>query len=112
MTKALSPVCRSEVRRVMHARAASVSLDPRVFERCLSDLANVCEVEEEEGGADEEEEDAFEEVGEVASAKHKVKKPTAERVKGSSGLACLQDNYKVLSVCQVAAYCACVCNVI
>ncbi|CAL8082408.1 unnamed protein product [Calicophoron daubneyi] len=87
----LTPHCQDEVLRVVHDKAASVALEPRVFEVCLADLAAHCDTEY--GDDDDEEEDDDSE-NEFGNKKIPVRRPHSR--KGASGMACLQDNLNAL----------------
>ncbi|CAH8573181.1 unnamed protein product [Dicrocoelium dendriticum] len=107
MSNMISRSCQVEVLRVVHLRAASVSLDPRVFEVCLADLAS-CDDEDleyDDSGEDDDEDDEEEEdypedsefdFGKLRRLPSRRKGHARVQRKGSSGLACLQDHLDTL----------------
>ncbi|KAF8562076.1 hypothetical protein P879_06805 [Paragonimus westermani] len=105
-TGVLSEKCHTEVMRLVHVRAASVALDPRVFQVCLADLASCNEEDGEEEEEDfEEDEDFPEEIelfagsrsrGLMKQARPVPRLPVKKRKEGSSGLLCLQQRLETL----------------
>ncbi|KAG5448403.1 glycogenin glucosyltransferase glg1 [Clonorchis sinensis] len=88
-TPVLSEACNVQVMRIVHIRASAVSLDPRVFQVCLSDLSQ-CPEEDDSEEEDEDMEDSGDsDIRESTPSKHG--EPLKTHRKGSTGLACLQE---------------------
>ncbi|TGZ70022.1 hypothetical protein CRM22_003404 [Opisthorchis felineus] len=89
-TPVLSEACNVQVMRIVHIRASAVSLDPRVFQVCLSDLSQ-CPEEDDFEEEDEDTEEDFPDSDIRSSSPSKHGEPLKTHRKGSSGLACLQE---------------------